>query len=93
MGHTTTLKYWHFKLSDALRDKLFNLSETDLQNSDAFKKVFKGLYITSKKIEGDGSLVSINLLSQTKVTSSIKLYYKRTYLAKEGKKTDSYNFV
>ena len=49
------------------------LYEVITQNSDAFKKVFKGLYITSKKIEGDGFLVSINLLSQTKVTSSIKL--------------------
>lgn len=79
-GHTDKVKNWNFKLNDDVRDRLFNLTESELQSTAAFKGAFNGIYVTSELEEGtEGSLTRINLLSTTSLASSMTLHYKRSY--------------
>ncbi|MCU4174470.1 DUF4270 family protein [Carboxylicivirga sp. N1Y90] len=81
-GHTTTTKYWNFKLNDEITDRFFNLSEDELLNTSAFKGVFNGLYIDSDdNSTEEGALTKINLptYSSSNYGTRLTLYYTRNY--------------
>jgi hypothetical protein len=64
-------------LDDLVAEKLFNLTEVELDSANLFKDKFNGLYITLTDPENPnatGSLIKINLLH---VKSNLTLHYRK----------------
>ncbi len=61
-------------LSQAFANKILTADTTTLKNNENFKKIFKGLFITSESAttQGTGSILYLNLLD---AVSRLKLYY------------------
>lgn len=76
------VKNWSFKLDDDLAERIFNLSENELSNSQSFKGAFNGIYVTSDvTTHSEGSLTKVNLLTGSTPTSKLVLHTKRTFKA------------
>jgi len=63
------------KLDDELTQRLFNLDETELSSSDAFKDAFNGLYITVSNPEDPEAIGSLIKLDLHNFASNLTLYY------------------
>ena len=64
-------------LDDILAEKLFNLTEAELNNADLLKNKFNGLYITlsdPENADATGSLIKINLHD---TRSNLTLHYRK----------------
>ncbi len=73
-------KSWSFKINDEFTSRLFNLSESELSNSQSFKGAFNGLYVTSDVSNHEvGSLTKVNLLTGSNATSKLILHSKRIF--------------
>ncbi len=59
-------------LSDALGNKLLNADSTVLDSNELFMGYFKGLYLTTDRVNNDGALVSFNTNSPYSV---LTIYY------------------
>ena len=72
------------RLNNTLGQKILNASTSDLIDNSTFLKFFKGLYISTNKVNTNGSILYINSLS---TISKLALYYHNTT------DTLTYNFV
>ncbi|WP_430812364.1 MULTISPECIES: DUF4270 family protein [unclassified Carboxylicivirga] len=88
-GNTRTMKSWGFKLSDELANEFFNLSESQLKSSAAFKDFFKGVYVAldeSSLSNGGGWLLKTHLLSGSQsIATNLTIHLSRDhkYLGKD----------
>lgn len=70
------------KLSNNFAEQIVSATSNQLLNNDNFLQFFKGFYIKTQPINGDGSILYFNLLSKR---SKVTLYYKND---NESKKYD-----
>lgn len=67
---------WNIKLDQATADEFFTFSQEVLESKEAFQAAFPGFFVEAEPMDTEGpntgSLVNINLLSQS---SDLRLYY------------------
>ncbi|WP_289055723.1 DUF4270 family protein [Carboxylicivirga marina] len=79
----STIKNWRFKLNDEVRDRFFNMTESDLKSSATFKDVFNGIYVALDDVSignGNGWLTKVNLLSSSAIASNLTIHLSRDHL-------------
>ncbi|MCG8579716.1 MAG: DUF4270 domain-containing protein [Bacteroidales bacterium] len=79
-GHTTQVKSWSIKLDENRAEEFFELDESTLAATSAFKEFFNGIHVTADIASGEsgtGSLTKINLLSNDNLATNITLYLSR----------------
>lgn len=80
--YSTKTKYWQIKLNDEVANRIFNLDSTTLSNSNEFKSVFPGIYVTKEDItqSGEGNLTRINLVTTgSAINTNITIHVSRAY--------------
>jgi hypothetical protein len=86
VGTTSYAPHLRVKLKKSLGDKIIDASNTsDLADNPSFLKFFKGLYISTKKVSSDGSIIYI---SPTSSLSKLTVYYHN-----DAHDSLAYNFV
>lgn len=80
-------------LDNSLGEKLLNADSLDMINNDVFLEYFKGLYIESEDVSGDGALITIHTVpTSTFQGSALLVYYnndENTIDLEEGEDPDT----
>jgi hypothetical protein len=94
-GHTAKTKIWSFNLNEDLTERFFNLTESSLKSTGAFKNEFNGIYVAldPAQSDGDGWLTKVNLLSSSSLASNLTLHISRKHKYWKKQEDDSYQII
>lgn len=77
--YDTLYQYLKIPLNYSLAQKIIAADSVTLSNNDLFLKYFKGIYIETEDVSSGGSIVALDMLSNSNIDgSAMVIYYRQT---------------